>query len=86
MLFVFFFGQNAIVEVDKYDLKVVIVIFDIEVFFKCPVNELCEEDLVAAILVDLIELRVDVRDWANPLEMQKISLLGDKMQNVFDIS
>ena len=56
------------------NLEVVIVIFDIEVFFKCPVNELCEEDLVAAVLVDLVKLRIDVRDRADPLEMQKITL------------
>ena len=64
------------------NLEVVIIIFDIEVFFKRPVNELCEEDFVAAVLVDLVELRIDVRDGANPLEMQKITLLPDKVQNV----
>ena len=59
---------NTIVEVLKEDLKIVIVIFDIEVFFNRPVNELCEEDFVATVLLDLVKLRIDVRDRANPLE------------------
>ena len=51
----------------------VIVIFDIEVFFKRPVNELCEEDLIPTVLVDQVELCIDVGDGADPLEMQKIT-------------
>ena len=39
----------------KYNLKVVIVIFNIEVFFKRPVDELSEEDLVATVLVDQVK-------------------------------
>ena len=52
---------------DKF-LEVIIIIFNIQVFFQRPVDELCEEDLVAAaVLVDQVELRVDVRDGTNPL-------------------
>ena len=80
-----FLGQDEIAKIDKCNLKVVIVIFDIEVLFKRPVNKLCEEDLIAAVLVDLVELRIDVRDGANPLEMQKITLLPYKVPTVFDI-
>ena len=50
-----FLGQDKIVKIVKRNLKVVIVIFDIEVFFKRPVDELSEEDLVAPVLVDQVK-------------------------------
>ena len=63
------YGRGGVISnsKDKF-LEVIIVIFNIQVFFQRPVDELGEEDLVAAaVLVDQVELRVDVRDGTNPL-------------------
>ena len=49
------FEQDDIAKMVKCNLKVVIVIFDIEIFFKRPVDELSEEDLVAPVLVDQLK-------------------------------
>ena len=46
----------------------IIIVFNIKIFFQCPIYELCEEDLIASVLVDQVELRVDIGDWTNPLK------------------
>ena len=46
----------------------IIIVFNIKIFFQRPIYELCEEDLIASVLVDQVELRVDIGDWTNPLK------------------
>ena len=59
------------------------VVLNVEVLLQRPVDKLVEEDLSAAVGVDLVELRVHVRDLAHPLLHRRLDggggelLLGD---------